>query len=187
LFEKYYLCSRKFLGKTASEICKETVQRGQASPILLLKMMIDKAHIHEIATRGLEGTDKYVVNVQVKSGNFITIVIDGDTPVLIDDCIRLHKMVESSLDRDAEDFDLRVTSFGADKPLKLIRQYKKNIGRQLEVTDNENHKVTGKLIEVSDNEVLLEVKPVKKKQESAQSLAVAIENIAEAKVVLSFK
>ncbi len=149
--------------------------------------MIDKANILEIASSGLEGADKYVVNVQVKSGNFITIVIDGDTPVLIEDCIKLHKMVESSLDRDAEDFDLRVTSYGADKPLKLKRQYKKNIGRQLEITDKEDQKITGKLIDMNDNEVMLEVKPVKKKQESAKTITVAFDDIAEAKIVLSFK
>lgn len=149
--------------------------------------MIDKAHILEIASRGLAGADKYVVNVQVKSGNFITIVIDGDTPVLIVDCIKLHKMVESSLDRDADDFDLRVTSYGADKPLKLKRQYMKNIGRQLDITNKEDQKVTGKLTEVNENEVIIEVKPVKKKQEGVKTIAVAFDDIAEAKVVLSFK
>jgi ribosome maturation factor RimP len=87
--------------------------------------MVEKTNILELVEEHLKGTDKFPVEVQIKGNNIITVIIDGDTGVTIDDCIRLSKHIESKLDRDTEDFELRVSSFGADKPLKMKRQYKK--------------------------------------------------------------
>jgi ribosome maturation factor RimP len=150
--------------------------------------MIDKKQITAIASKHLEGTDKYVVNVQVKPGNVITIVIDSDTSLLIGDCSHLSKAVESSLDRDKEDFELRVTSYGADKPLKLKRQYKKNIGRELEVIKNDEQKLRGKLVEVAEEAIIIEpVTGKKKKSEIAVASTINFDEIMQSKVILSFK
>jgi len=162
--------------------------RGQQSPILLLSRMITKGHILELAEEHLQGTDKYVVDVIVKVGNVITIVIDSDTSVVIDDCSHLSKFVESSLDRDQEDFELRVTSYGADKPLIMTRQYVKNVGRQLVITKNDEQKVKGKLLSADQNGITLEPTPDKKKKESdTQPVQIAYSDIEQAKIVLSFK
>ncbi len=150
--------------------------------------MITKGHIRELAEQHLQGTDKYVVDVVVKAGNVITIVIDSDTSVVIDDCSHLSKFVESSLDRDQEDFELRVTSYGADKPLILTRQYVKNLGRQLVVTKKDEQKVKGKLLSADQNGITLEPTPDKKKKESiAEPIKIAYNDIDQAKIVLSFK
>lgn len=150
--------------------------------------MIDKKQIAAIASKHLESTDRYVVNVQVKAGNVITIVIDSDTSVLIENCIHLSKAVESSLDRDKEDFELRVTSYGADKPLKFKRQYKKNIGRDLEITKNDEQKITGKLVEVAEDTLIIEpVAGKKKKNEASATCTINFDEIMQSKVILSFK
>lgn len=150
--------------------------------------MIKKAYIRELAAKHLEGTDKYVTDVIVKAGNVITIVIDGDSAVLIDDCSHLSKAVESSLDRDAEDFELRVTSYGADKPLIHRRQYTKNIGRELQVLTSDEQKIKGKLVKVNEENITLELPPDKKKKETQPSeITLSFSGIVQAKVVLSFK
>lgn len=150
--------------------------------------MITKGNIRELAEQHLQGTDKYVVDVVVKAGNVITIVIDSDTSVVIDDCSHLSKFVESSLDRDQEDFELRVTSYGADKPLILTRQYVKNLGRQLVVTKKDEQKVKGKLLSADQSMITLEPTPDKKKKESSpEPIKIAYSDIDQAKIVLSFK
>jgi len=150
--------------------------------------MIKKAYIKELASRHLQGTDKYVADVIVKTGNVITIVIDSDTAVLIDDCSHLSKAVESSLDRDAEDFELRVTSYGADKPLIHKRQYVKNIGRELQVLTPDEQKIKGKLAKVDEDSITLELPPNKKKKETEPVLmSIPFSGIVQAKVVLAFK
>lgn len=162
--------------------------RGQQSPILLLNKMITKGQIRELAEKHLQATDKYVVDVIVKTGNVITIVIDSDTSVIIDDCSHLSKFVESSLDRDDEDFELRVTSYGADKPLIIKRQYVKNIGRQLVITKTDEVKVKGKLLHADDTGITLEpIADKKKKDASTEPLKIAYTEIEQAKIVLSFK
>jgi len=149
--------------------------------------MIDKANILELSNAGLKGTDKFPVDVQIKGNNIITILIDGDTGVTIEDCIRLSKHIEANLDRDAEDFELRVSSFGADKPLKMKRQYKKNVGRELKVTLVDDTLITGKLDSMTDNFVTIKPKGDKKKGGKVEAINIDFDEIKEASVVLSFK
>ncbi len=149
--------------------------------------MIKKANILELAEDGLIGTDKFPVEVQVKGGNIITVFIDSDTAVTIDDCIRLSKRIESRLDRDTEDFELRVSSFGADKPLKMKRQYKKIVGRELKIILNEEAIITGKLESADDHHLIIKTKGEKKKGGEPEDIKIEFNNIKESVVVLSFK
>lgn len=129
-----------------------------------------------------------MVDVKVNVGNLIIITIDSDTNLSIDHCIALSKSIEKSLDRDVEDFDLRVSSFGADKPFKLRRQYKKSIGRELEITLNDDSKLIGHLMQVNDDSILLELKGKKKKHdEDNKNKILKFDDIKEARIILSFK
>jgi ribosome maturation factor RimP len=112
--------------------------------------MISEQLIKDLTTQHLEGTDRFVVSIAVKSDNRIRIFIDSDTCVLIEHCIQLSKFIESHLDRNAEDFELNVSSPGLDQPYKLPRQYKKNIGREVDVLLKDNHKISGTLLNADD-------------------------------------
>ncbi len=149
--------------------------------------MIEKVEIQDLANNWLNNTDKFPVEVKVKAGNIITVLIDGDTGVTIDDCIRLSKHIESNLDRDAEDFELRVSSFGADKPLVMKRQYKKNVGRELKIVLNDETSITGRLESVDEEQLDIRTKGEKKKGGKPGEYKVRFEDIKEAVVVLSFK
>ena len=150
--------------------------------------MTDRAYIMEVADGLLQDTDKYLVDVRVKPNNIITVIIDGDSSVTIDDLGKLSKGIEAALNRDEEDFELRVTSFGADKPLKLKRQYRKNIGRQMEVKKTDDTIETGKLTEVTEDMIVLEpAMKSKGRNEPPQPVKINFDDISEAKIILSFK
>jgi ribosome maturation factor RimP len=149
--------------------------------------MIEKASIVELAGKGLEGTDKFLVDVRVKPVNIITVVIDGDTSVTIDDCVVLSRFIESGLDREQEDFELRVTSYGADKPLKMSRQYKKNIGREIKITLDDGTVLTGKLSEADDAGIVVAPAKVKKNDNEKQEMYLTYNDIQKAEIIISFK
>lgn len=123
--------------------------------------MIGKQKIQEIVNQYYKDSDKYLVNVKATPQNKIMVFIDGDKGVTISDCADLSKHIESFFDRDKEDFELEVSSAGIGKPLMVERQYTKNIGRNIAVSTNTNEKIAGKLINVNDKGI--EVELVKKK------------------------
>jgi len=150
--------------------------------------MILKEKIEKLAAEFLETTDKFVMNIKVTSGNLIIITIDGDSLVTIEDCINMSRFIEHSLDREEEDFELRVTSYGADSPLIHPRQYKKHIDRELDITKTDDTTLKGKLLEVTDVDILISKSKTKKKIEDAETeIRVLFEEIKEVKIILSFK
>jgi ribosome maturation factor RimP len=125
--------------------------------------MINEKLINKIVQLAFEGTDKFLVEVKVRTGNRILVFVDSDTLLTIDDCASLSKFIESHLDRETEDFELSVSSPGIDLPYRNFRQYIKNIGRQVSVLTNEGNKHEGTLIAADENGMeLLEVTKIKK-------------------------
>lgn len=125
--------------------------------------MITRDQIRRLAEEKLEGTDRFLVEVLVKLGNRIMIFIDSDSHVSIDHCVELSRHIEKQLDRESDDFELNVSSSGLDQPYKLSRQYIKNIGREVSVTDNEGNKVTGILKNADENGFeVIETRKIKK-------------------------
>jgi ribosome maturation factor RimP len=99
--------------------------------------------------------------------------LDGDQGVTIEKCISwnraLYKKIEEENLFPNGDFSLEVSSPGVDEPLKLFRQYKKNIGRTVEVILKEGNKVTGKMIDVTEDAITVEeTKGKNKKKEVVQ-------------------
>lgn len=149
--------------------------------------MILKDKIATLTEGFLEGTDKFIMEVDVKPGNLIIVTIDGDSLVTIDDCIKLSRSIENSLDRDAEDFELRVRSYGADSPLVQPRQYNKHIGRELDITLSNATKMQGKLDKVTDDGIVITQKKGKKKDATEEEQAIRFDEIEKASIILSFK
>ncbi len=146
--------------------------------------MIEKIKILELVSGALEGTDKFLVNLKITPDNRIFVDIDGDNGVTIDDCIELSRAVESQLDRDEEDFELNVGSAGADQPLKMPRQYRRHVGRDLEVTTFDGKNAEGTLEDVSDEGIVIRTKGTKK--QAPETLRFAFGDIKTAKVVIKF-
>lgn len=113
--------------------------------------MIDKNDITTLATEFLTDSPNYLVDVSIAPGNSILVEIDNDNGVDIDDCIALSRHIESGLDREAEDFELTVTSAGLTSPLKTKRQYKKYEGKEMEILTKKGEKINA-LLQSSDDE-----------------------------------
>ena len=80
-----------------------------------------------------ENPSLFLIELKVGIDNTVSIIIDGDNGVTLNDCIKISRFIEHQLDRDDEDFSLEVTSSGVGNPLKNSRQFLKNIGRKLKV------------------------------------------------------
>ena len=109
----------------------------------------------------LEGNDHYfLVDLKVSLGNNIKVVLDADSGVSIDKCVdfnrRLYKQIEEDGLVPEGDFALEVSSPGVDEPLKLERQYRKNLGRQVEVVLKDGTRSEGKLSELTDSGLVIE-------------------------------
>ncbi len=118
--------------------------------------MIDVTRVREIAETQMEGTDLFVVEVRVSPANEIVVTVDSDTQVGIDRCVELSRSIEGALDREQEDFELTVMSAGIGQPLKMLRQYRKLIGRPVEVILKDGGKIVGNLTDASDDSIVVE-------------------------------
>ena len=147
-------------------------------------VMIEKIKILELVNNALEGSEKFLVNLKITPDNRIFVDIDGDNGVTIDDCIELSRAIEGQLDREEEDFELNVSSAGADMPLKLTRQYRKNVGRELEVVMVDGEKAEGTLEDASDEGIVLRTKGTKKR--APETLHLAYRDIKSARVAIKF-
>ena len=115
--------------------------------------MIDISKIRNIADEQVEGTDLFVVDVTSSPGNEIEVIIDSDGRVDIDSCVGLSRAIEERMDREEEDFQLTVSSAGIGQPLKLLRQYKKLIGKPVEIILRSGAKVIAELKDADDQSV----------------------------------
>jgi ribosome maturation factor RimP len=150
-------------------------------------MSIQTSKIAEMVESFLQGTEKFLVEVLVKPGNRVYVFIDGDHGVTIDDCVRVSRMLENALDRETEDFELNVSSAGADQPLRNPRQYPKNIGRSLHIKLADEQELKGKLVSTDGNGITLITEGDKKKKIAPSEIYIQYQSIAEAKVIISFK
>ena len=146
--------------------------------------MIEKIKILELVNNALEGTDKFLVNLKITPDNRIFIDIDGDNGINIDDCIEVSRAVEGNLDREEEDFELNVSSAGADQPLKLTRQYVKNVGRELEVDTVDGEHVEGTLENASEEGIVLRTAGTKKR--APETVRLAYRDVKSARVAIKF-
>lgn len=148
--------------------------------------MIDKVKVLNVIQESLKNSeDKFLVALKITADNRIFVDIDGDNGINIDDCIELSRQIEGSLDREVEDFELNVASAGLDSPLRLPRQYKKNIGRDISVTYLDGEKVEGELVEATDEGCTVQPKGSKKKA-APEAVKIRYEEMKVAKIMVKF-
>ncbi len=117
--------------------------------------MIDIEKVIATAERHLAGTDMFVVGAVCSPGNEIELTIDSDTSVSIDACVALSRAVEAEFDREQEDFSLTVASAGIGSELKCLRQYRKLVGKPVEVLLCSGIKLLARLDAVDDEGIAL--------------------------------
>lgn len=132
----------------------------------------------------------FLVEVRVKPTNNVKVFIDADEgiplSVLVKYNRRLYKIVEESGILPADDFSLEVSSPGLDEPLKINRQYKKNIGRFVDVLMNDGTKKEGKLLAIADEGIKIETEQGKGKKKEIMQESILFDHIKNTKIQVKF-
>ena len=103
--------------------------------------MINKETIKQLVNDKIALSDYFLVDVTVSTSNHIVVEIDNQDGVNIDFCAELSRHIESQLDREVEDYELEVGSAGLTAPFKVIEQYHKNKGNEVDVLTKEGKKI----------------------------------------------
>ncbi|MBD3723651.1 MAG: ribosome assembly cofactor RimP [Flavobacteriaceae bacterium] len=121
--------------------------------------MLFKEKVNQLVQEALmERPSLFLIDLKITDDNKISVILDGDNGVNLQDCIDVSRVLEHNLDREEVDFALEVASAGATSPMKLPRQYKKNIGRKIKVVKISDEVIEATLIEADENGVTLEWK-----------------------------
>lgn len=168
--------------------------RGDNSP-LFLYAMINKSRIQELAQERIAEHDPalYIVEIKISGANNILVEIDREQgSVSIEDCVAVSRNIEHNLDRETEDFALEVSSAGIDQPLRVYKQYIKNVGRTVKVKLPEKGSLEGTIVNADESSFTLETKEKrtvegrKKKEWVIQNVPLKYNEIKETKLVITF-
>ncbi|WP_372773755.1 ribosome assembly cofactor RimP [Mangrovibacterium sp.] len=153
--------------------------------------MIDKKKIIQLIEDKLT-EDQFIVDVEISPANQISVLIDGENGISIDHCVAVSRQIEGNLDRESEDFELQVSSAGLGLPFKVLRQYLKNIGREVEVVLKDGQKREGILKHADENGFELEttqkekIEGKKKKELVTRLLQFSFEQTKTVKNIIKF-
>lgn len=156
------------------------------------KIMTFKEKVVNLLNEGLkEKPSIFLIDLTITDAFKIIVTLDGDNGVQLQDCIDVSRAIEHNLDREEQDFSLEVASVGIGSPLRLVRQYKKNIGRMLIVKLAEST-IEAELVEANDDFITLswearEPKKIGKGKETVQKKQeIPYNDIKEAIVTVIF-
>lgn len=132
----------------------------------------------------------FLVEIRIKPTNNVKIFIDADEGVSIDKLVHYNRKLYRDLEETnffpGGDFSLEISSPGLDEPLKLHRQYRKNIGRFVEVTRKDGIKTEGKLVTADENEIVVEEEKGKNKKKEMITHIISFDNIKTTKIQIKF-
>lgn len=159
---------------------------------LFIKNMTFKEKVNTLLVEALEEKPTlFLIDLTITDAFKVMITLDDDNGVILQDCIDISRAIEGNLDREEQDYSLEVASVGVGSPLKMIRQYKKNIGRTLIVTTN-TEKIEAELVDANEDFIILswkarEPKKVGKGKETVQKeQQIPYTEIKEAVVTVTF-
>ena len=154
--------------------------------------MTFKEKVNELLVESLlDKPTVFLIDLTITDSFKIIVTLDGDNGVALQDCIDISRAIEPNLDREEQDFSLEVASVGVGSPLKLVRQYKKNVGRTL-IVKLATQTIEAELVEANDNFIILswkarEPKKVGKGKETVQKTQeIPYTEIKEAVVTVTF-
>ena len=159
---------------------------------LFIKIMTFKDKVNDLLTEVLQDKPSvFLIDLTITDSFKVIVNIDGDNGVALQDCIDVSRAIENNLDREEQDFSLEVASVGVGSPLKMVRQYKKNVGRTL-IVKLATQTIEAELVEANDNFIILswkarEPKKIGKGKETVQKRQeILYTEIKEAIVTVTF-
>ncbi len=137
-----------------------------------------------------DSEDIFLVSLRIKPTNNIKVFLDADAGLNIDKCVKINRAMYRTMEEEGwypdGNFSLEVSSPGIDEPLKLIRQYKKNIGRNVEVTMNDETKLEGKLLAVLEESITIEFTEGKNKKAVIVTKEIPFNQVKQTIVLIAF-
>lgn len=137
-----------------------------------------------------EKDDVFLVSVRIKPTNNIKVFLDADSGLSIDKCVKINRTMYRTIEEKGwypdGNFSLEVSSPGVEEPLKMFRQYKKNIGRKVEVILNDDTKLEGKLLGANEDLIQLEYTEGKNKKAVKVIEEIAFDQIKQTTVLIAF-
>lgn len=138
-----------------------------------------------------EMKDHFLVEI-IENGKKLEIYLDSDTAITFDICKKVSRFLEEYLDEQGimgDDYILEVSSAGVGKPLKFPRQFKKNIGRKIQITTKSGEKHVG-ILSGSDDmycniQQTIQILEGKKKKKQDITLNFQYSEIDKAKILIS--
>lgn len=136
--------------------------------------------------------DLFLIDLKISAADDITVILDGDDGVSLQDCLDASRAIEFNMDREEHDFSLQVMSAGLSEPLSMPRQYAKNIGRDLKLLLNDSSETEGELAKADDEKITLILRYRKPKEVGKGKMDVVEEKeipyseIKKATVVIKF-
>ena len=161
------------------------------SPLFIKNMTFKEKVSTVLADCLLEKPSIFLIELVITDAFKVIVNVDGDDGVALQDCIDVSRYMDAHLDREEQDYSLEVASVGVGSPLKLVRQYKKNVGRTL-IVKTGTETIEAELVEATDDFVILswearEPKKIGKGKETVQKeLKLPYGNIKEAIVTVTF-
>ncbi|MBE4950131.1 MULTISPECIES: ribosome assembly cofactor RimP [Chryseobacterium] len=152
-----------------------------------------RKRIEELLNEFLETRkDLFLIDLKISAGDDITVILDGDNGVSLQDCLDASRAIEFNMDREEHDFSLQVMSAGLSEPLSTPRQFGKNIGREIEVMLEDSSKIEGELSKVDEEKITLTLRYRKPKDigkgkvDVEEEKEIAYSEIKKALVVIKF-
>ena len=158
--------------------------------------MISKKKVVALIKERFEELDNglFIVHINVSESGIINVEIDKyEGNVSMKDCMSVSRNIEHNLDREEEDFELHVSSAGLDRGLRVLPQYRKNIGRQVKVKLHEGGSLEGELTEATHEQITVQttrkerIEGKKKKETIIEDHVLTMDKVKETKIVISFK
>ncbi|MGC4035429.1 MAG: ribosome maturation factor [Chitinophagaceae bacterium] len=188
MFWKQYLISLIFAMEKMSN------RRERSRSLLLFPQMSIDTQINFIEQRVSElladAPGYFLVETKINAGSNIKVFIDADNGASIDKLVQLNRALYKQIDGTGlfpdNNFSLEVSSPGIDEPLKLHRQYVKNKGRNIEIIEADGSRKEGKLLEVTEDGIVLEEEKGKGKKKEILTHSILFNNIKSAKIQIKF-
>ena len=154
--------------------------------------MTFKEKVYHLINEGLtEKPAVFLIDLTITDSFKVIVTLDADNGVILQDCIDISRAIENNLDREEQDFSLEVASVGVGSPLKMVRQYKKNVGRTL-IVKLANETIEAQLVDANEQFITLvwearEPKKIGKGKETVQKRQeILYSEIKEAIVTVTF-
>lgn len=151
-------------------------------------------HIHEAIETICRSHNVHLLEIQVRGSSHrrvVEVFVDNEKGIGLDECGTLNALIGDLLDESEvfpASYRLEVSSPGIDRPLTEQWQFSKNIGRLLDVTTRDGATLTGRLVNVQESAIVLDIDGRRKKAPAksaaggaeSEELELALEELEQA-------